>query len=98
MERKRHPGTMLQLAQSFRISLMLNEGYGLIASSKQPQLPSRPLQARHDRAAHHLILVALAQEGQLFRELRDALAVACLGVGVGEVSAPIAALRPVGVE
>src|SRR3989442_15853590 len=67
-------------------------------ATDQPQSRSRPLQARNDRAAHHLVLVALAEETQLLGELRDALAVAGLGVGVGDVGAPIAALWPVGVE
>src|SRR5215475_8097095 len=62
------------------------------------QSRSRPLQSRHDCTTHYLVLVALAQEAQLFGELRDALAVARLGVGIGEVRAPIAALRPVRIE
>src|SRR4029077_13349523 len=59
---------------------------------------SRPLQALHDRAAHHPVLVAVAEEAQLLGEMADALAVARLGVRVGEIGAPIAALRAVGVE
>src|SRR5262249_50935548 len=59
---------------------------------------SRPLQALHDRAAHHPVLVALAEEAQLLRELGDALAIARLGERIGEIGAPIAALRAVGVE
>jgi hypothetical protein len=38
-----------------------------------------PFQARKDRASHHPVLVALRQEAQLFGEMGDALAVACVG-------------------
>ena len=58
---------------------------------------SRPLQALHGPAADHPVLVAVIEEAQLLGEMGDALAVARLGVGVGEVGAPIAALRAVGV-
>src|SRR5260221_7688720 len=57
-----------------------------------------PLQALDYRAAHHPVLVALTEEAQLFREMADALAIARLGVRIREIGAPIAALRPVGVE
>jgi Trm5-related predicted tRNA methylase len=33
---------------------------------------SRPPQALHDRATHHLVLVALVEEAQLFGELASA--------------------------
>src|SRR5712692_6557485 len=70
-----------------------------LAKGKQPQRSrSRPLQALHDGAAHHPVLVALAEEAQLFREMADALAVARLGVRIREIGAPVAALRAVGVE
>src|SRR6266446_6102714 len=57
-----------------------------------------PLQALHNRAAHHPVLVALTEEAQLFRKMADALAIACLGVRIREIGPPIAALRAVGVE
>src|SRR3954449_12488411 len=57
-----------------------------------------PFQARKDRASHHPVLVALRQEAQLFGEMGDALAIACGGERVRDVSTPIAALRTVGVE
>src|SRR5215218_2703387 len=59
---------------------------------------SGPLQALHDPAPHHPVLIAVVEEVQLLGEMGDALAVVRLGVGVGEVGAPIAALRAVGVE
>src|SRR5262249_13874082 len=59
---------------------------------------SRPLQALHDRAAHHPVLVALAEKAQLLGEMGDALAIARLGERIGEIGAPIAALGPIGVE
>ncbi len=59
---------------------------------------SGPFQARKDRASHHPVLVALRQEAQLFGEMGDALAVACLGERVRDVGPPMAALRTEGVE
>src|SRR5262249_50653961 len=59
---------------------------------------SRPLQALHNRAAHHPVLVALAEKAQLLREMGDALAIARLSERIGEIGAPIAALGPIGVE
>src|SRR5262249_20109851 len=63
-----------------------------------PLVCSRPLQALADGATHHPVLVALRQEPQLFGEVGDALAVACLRERVRDVGSPIAALRTVGVE
>jgi hypothetical protein len=54
---------------------------------------SCPLQALDDRAAHHPVLVTFGEETQLFGEMADALAVASLGVGIGQVGTPIAAPR-----
>ena len=54
---------------------------------------SCPLQALDDRTAHHPVLVTFGEETQLFGEMADALAVASLGVGIGQVGTPIAALR-----
>src|SRR5215472_2484596 len=59
---------------------------------------SGPFQARKDRPSHHPVLVALRQEAQLFGEMGDALAVACLGERVRDVGPPMAALRTEGVE
>src|SRR6266550_8748522 len=59
---------------------------------------SGPFQARKDRASHHPVLVALRQEAQLFGDMGDTLAVACLGERVRDVGAPMATLRTVGVE
>src|SRR5215468_5112007 len=59
---------------------------------------SGPFQARQDCASHHPVLVALRQKAQLFGEMRDALAVACLDERVRDVGSPMAALRTVGVE
>src|SRR5437660_7783977 len=59
---------------------------------------SGPFQARKDRASHHPVLVALRQEAQLFGEMSDAMAVACLGERVRDVGTPMAALGTVGVE
>src|SRR5258707_2228809 len=54
---------------------------------------SCPLQALDDRAAHHTVLVSFGEETQLFGEMADAAAVASLGVAIGQVGTPIAALR-----
>src|SRR5258707_5180173 len=54
---------------------------------------SCPLQALDDRTAHHPVLVTFGEETQLFGEMADALTVASLGVGIGQVGTPIAALR-----
>src|SRR6202162_1222088 len=59
---------------------------------------SGPFQARKDRASHYPVLVALRQEAQLFGEMGDALAVACLGKRIRDVGTPMAALRAEGVE
>src|SRR5438128_2608498 len=57
-----------------------------------------PVQSCQDRLAHHPILVLLGQEAQLLGELLDALAVGGLRHRVGELGAPVAAARAVGVE
>src|SRR5204863_9521190 len=53
-------------------------------------LRSGPLQALEDRASHHPVLVAVREEAQLLREMRDALAVGRLGERVRHVGSPIA--------
>src|SRR5262245_60352667 len=59
---------------------------------------SRPAQPLQDGAAHHPVLVALGEERQLLGEVGDALLVGGAVEAVGHVGAPIAALRPEGLE
>src|SRR5262245_13086588 len=59
---------------------------------------SAPPQPRDDGLAHDQVLVGFGEKTQLLREMRHALAVASLGIGVCYIGAPIAALRAVGIE
>src|SRR5258708_19906342 len=52
----------------------------------------RPPQPLQDCAAHHPVFVGLRAEAQLFREVRDALAVARRRVTVPATTAPLPAL------
>src|SRR5262245_5342105 len=65
---------------------------------KPPRGGLCPFQSLNDGAAHHPVLVALAEKAQLLGELADALAVARLGIGIRQIGAPVTPLRAVGIE
>src|SRR5262249_30432863 len=65
---------------------------------RRPPGAIRPISGAQGSRSHHPVLVALRQEAQLFGEMGDALAVACLGERVRDVGPPMAALRTEGVE
>ena len=66
--------------------------------SSKSNAVSAPSQPRDDGAAHDQVFVGFGEKAQLLGEMRHALAVAGLGVGIGYVGAPIAALRTVRIE